>query len=214
MAKLTAPLLSFSASGTIAGVQTYSKWKGINYVRQRVDPANPNTAEQISTRSVFSFLMASYKVADSIFQEPWKAYAQGKPLTDRNAFAKFNVANLRPDTDLSALVFSPGNLGGLPPTISSVTNGDDQLTVNISAPAAIPEDWTIVAAQAAAIRDQDPHSGILYTINAAEDETSAYAVVITGLTANLYRVGAWLKWMRPDGKIAYSPSVLSTGTPT
>lgn len=61
MAKLSAPLLSLSASGTIGDLITYGKWKGINYARQRVIPANPNSAGQQSQRTKLANAVADYK---------------------------------------------------------------------------------------------------------------------------------------------------------
>lgn len=51
MAKVTSPLMSLDASGSIAGAITFSKWKGRNYVRQLVIPANPRSAGQQATRA-------------------------------------------------------------------------------------------------------------------------------------------------------------------
>jgi len=48
-----------------------------------------------------------------------------------------------------------------------------------------------------------------------EDLASAYSQVFTGLAnAALYQCFAWLKWLRPDGRYAYSPSVTATGLTT
>jgi hypothetical protein len=46
MAKVTGPLQSFSASGQIAKSIVFGAWKGINYVRQYVIPANPQSESQ------------------------------------------------------------------------------------------------------------------------------------------------------------------------
>lgn len=215
MAKTTAPLLSFSAAGQIGKTQVYARWRGRSYVRRHVVPFNPQTAAQTQVRTVFSFLNAVYKLAPAIETAPWEAYASGKPLIGRNAFQKFNLPSLQTDTDLSGLVFSPGALGGLPPTAAVATPGSGQLSVAVTAPGTLPSGWTITAAQVAVIRDQDPHTGTFDVITAGEDLTSPYTVVLTGLTGSeLYRVGAWLKWLRPDGKIAYSPSIQTSGTPS
>lgn len=53
MAKLKAPLMSFGASGKLAGALVYFPWKGINAVREYVVPANPRSAEQIVQRGHF-----------------------------------------------------------------------------------------------------------------------------------------------------------------
>ena len=51
MARVQAPLLSLSASGTIGKAITYSTWKGRPYVRSRVIPANPRSGLQVGMRA-------------------------------------------------------------------------------------------------------------------------------------------------------------------
>lgn len=214
MPKTTAPLLSFDARGQIAKTQVYSSWRGRSYVRRYVIPSNPQSAEQTVTRNAFSFLQAVYKLAPPLATAPWETYIKGKPLTARNAFTKFNLPVLRGEADLANVVFSPGALGGLPPISVVVTPGADQLVVTMSAPSPVPTGWTVQAAVAAAISDQDPDTGTLTTVVAGEDLTAAYSIALTGLDEVLHRVGAWLRWVRSDGLIAYSPSIISSGTPT
>jgi len=214
MAKLTGALMSLGARGSIAKTLTFASARGVPYVRQTVIPSNPRTTEQTLTRNNFSFLSSVWKVAPALFTAPWTLYARGKVLTDRNALVKFNLPVLRGEVDLANFVFSPGALGGLPPIAAVATPGVGQLSVAVTPPAVIPTDWTIAAAVVAVIADQNPQTGILYEITAGEDLTDPYAVVLTGLDAVLYQVGAWLRWTRPDGSIAYSPSIVTTGTPT
>ena len=56
MAKVTGPLMSLDASGTVAKTTTFSKWKGRNYVRHRVIPRNPQSAGQVATRGYLGVL--------------------------------------------------------------------------------------------------------------------------------------------------------------
>jgi len=212
--KTTAPLLSFGASGQIAKTMVYASWKGRQYARRHVVPANPNSVDQQSTRNVFSFLQATYKLAPSLVTDVWKAYAKGIVMTDRNAFTKINLGDLRSGTDLSTMDMSPGALGGLPPTTQVVTPGSGSLSVAITAPTVLPQGWTIASAISAIIRGQDPHTGVLYNITALEDTTSPYTNAFTGLGAHQFEVFSWLKWNRPDGSIAYSPSIHVSGTST
>ena len=51
MAKVTGPLMSLDASGTVAGTVVFSKWHGRNYVRQRVIPQNPRSEDQEFARN-------------------------------------------------------------------------------------------------------------------------------------------------------------------
>lgn len=52
MAKVTGPLMSMDASGKLGDAIVFSKWKGQNYVRQFVIPANPQSALQGDTRQI------------------------------------------------------------------------------------------------------------------------------------------------------------------
>lgn len=49
-AKVTGPLMSLDASGTVGKTCTFSKWKGRNYVRLRVTPMNPQSEGQQDAR--------------------------------------------------------------------------------------------------------------------------------------------------------------------
>jgi len=46
MAKVTGPLMSLSASGAIGKAIVFAGWKGVQYVRQYVIPANPQSEGQ------------------------------------------------------------------------------------------------------------------------------------------------------------------------
>jgi len=215
MAKTTGPLLSFGARGQVGKTLVFGSWKGTQYARQHVTPANPQTSAQTSHRGLFKWLQRVYKTAPAYFVEAWEAYAKGVPLTARNAFTKFNVAALTGDSAVADFDFSPGALGGIPPLSITVTPGNDQLTVACAEPTVLPTGWTIVEAIFAVIQEQDPTTGQLYTISTAIDASSPYSQVITGLAnASHYRCGAWLKWLRPDGQYAYSPALTADGLTT
>lgn len=214
MAKVRGPLLSFGASGQIGKAAVFGSWRGIAYAREYTTPANPQTVEQTLTRNVFSFIQSVWKQAPALFQAPWTLYAQGKPLTNRNVFSKFNVGILRGAPDLDDFVFSPGALGGLPPASMVITPGNDQLSVAVTPPAVLPVGWTIASAIVAAIEEQDPETGTEYQITAGEDVSDPYTVVLALQNATQYEVGAWLKWNRPQGDFAYSPAIRGTGLTT
>jgi len=207
MAKVNAPLLSFSASGTIAGTQTYSRWKGRPYVRQRVTPANPNTAGQQLTRNTFTWINNVWKNAPALLTAPWDLYATGQVLTGRNAFVGQNVRALRSQTDLINMIASPGAKGGIIPSSMTATGGALQITVDLVAPS-LPVGWTITQMVAIALRDQDPQTETFYTMASGFDATSTYQVILTGLAAATdYFVAAWFEYLKPDGSVAYSASL-------
>lgn len=214
MAKTTGPALSLDASGTIADTLTFGKWKGIGYVRQRVIPSNPNTTGQQTTRNIFTWTGNIWKNAPSLFRAPWERFVSGVALNPNNAFQGQNIAAMRGDTDLANMIGSPGAKGGIAPDSIALTAGSQQITVDFTNPTP-PTGWTLESVIAAAIRDQDPQSGLLYTITADEDDVSQAQVVLSGLTASeLYFVMGWTRWSKADGSIAYGPSLIDSATPT
>lgn len=217
MPKTNAPLLSFDARGQIAKTQVYSSWRGVSYVRRYTVPNNPNTTKQQGVRGVFSFLQNAWLFAPPDVRAPWDGYAVGKPLLGRNAFTKFNGKLLSTDpvaTDLTGFYFSPGSLGGLPPTNLVLTPGDDQITVAATAPDA-PDGWTLTQAWAAAIVNADPTLPFNGEWNVLNDAAAPYSIILTGLqSATEYVAGMWLEWLKPDGKTAYSVSLSDVATTT
>ena len=56
MAKVTGPLFSMSASGTLGKALVFAGWKGVNYVREHVIPLNPQSANQGDVRLILGGL--------------------------------------------------------------------------------------------------------------------------------------------------------------
>lgn len=214
MAKTNGPLLSFDARASIGKTIVYSNWKGIPYARRYVVPANPDTVGQQAVRNVFKWLMSVWTYMPASVQEAWNAYAEGQPLTGRNAIAKFNVSPLQGAADLADFIFSPSAKSGPIAGAVTFTPGNDLVTVDLTAPV-LPTGWTIVEAVAACIRQQNPGSGVLYTVTAGVDATSTYQVVLSGLaSAQTYVCGGWFKYLRPDGTNAYGRAVMGTALTT
>jgi len=206
MAKVSGPLLSISAGGTIAKTQVYSKWRGVPYVRQHVVPANPQSAEQTKTRSLFGWLMATWKLMDPDAQAPWTAFASGKPLTDRNAFNKSNIPMLRGLTVITDLIGSPGARGGLAAASLALTPGSGTISAALGAPD-LPSGWSITKAVAVAQLQQDPQTASTYKTVTASDSSDPYAPAFSGLAAGTYVVNAWFVYAKPDLTLAYGPSI-------
>lgn len=215
MSRVSAPLLSFGASGQIAKSMVFGTWKGVPYSRRYVIPANPRSSEQTLTRNSFKFLNDVYKVAPTNFRSAWQRYAVGKPLTDRNAFIKSNNSMLREASDLADMWFSPGAFGGLPAAFTA-TPGDDQITVAAAAPDPLPPGWTITRFIAAALLNQDPQAPTDFDIVEGTDATPAYSVVLALASATEYAVAGWFEYQRSAiaTDLAYGPAqaVLRTTT--
>jgi len=209
MAELTGPLFSLTASGTIGSALTYSRWRGVKYVRTRVVPANPHTAAQIAVRDVFRTLASIQATMTALGIAPWDAYAAGKPLTGRNAHTEWNLPSLVGDATMDDYRFARAMPGTLPPTVISPVGGVGLITVTITAPTP-PAGWTIQAAIAGAVEEGDPSPSFAPLQGYTEDLTAPYVPVIV-VPAGTYRVGAWLRYILPDLTIRYSSSLENVG---
>lgn len=56
MARVTGPLMSMEASGTIGKALTFANWVGRQYVRRWTRPSNPQTELQMDQRNAFSVI--------------------------------------------------------------------------------------------------------------------------------------------------------------
>lgn len=135
MAKTTAPLFSFTASGAIAKSLVYFPWKGLAAVRKYVVPTNPNTTAQSTHRAFLTQAVAkihlamadaTYPVnsADRAAYSLWGTVT-GKIMTWFNTITKMWVEARV--ASLSACIFSGG----------SVTAAATQLTLALHITAAI-----------------------------------------------------------------------------
>lgn len=207
MAKLTAPLLSFGASGTIAKVQTYSTWRGVPYARRHVIPANPRTTGQVLTRDIFAAQENRWKRGGPIMRTPWDRFAVGQKFVGRNAYIGKNIAAMRGDADLAAYIGSPGAKGGLAAsTLVLTTVAALGIEAVVTVPAA-PTGWTVTSVQVTAEVDQAPEDVVADVVEEGEDVATPFQVDFTGLTAVIYFVQAWVKWAKPDTSVAYGASI-------
>jgi len=213
MARTVAPLLSFEASGQIAGTQVYASWKGRPYVRRYTIPANPNSAGQQLTRNTFKWLNNVWKFMPGSAIAGWQLYADSSRITDRNAFLKINNGPLRSETDLTNMIISPSARSGLIAAAMVATPAAGQVTVDLTAPT-LPTGWTVTQAYAAAIKDQDPQTEAEYVVTAGVDAAAPWSIVLSGLDAADYLVGGWFQFTRPDGSFAYGQSLQGFATVT
>lgn len=92
MARTTGPLMSLDASGTVAGTIVFSKWKGRNYVRQRVIPSNPRSPAQVGVRAMMKFLSQIWAGLSTMEKATWQTQADAITASPFNAFTKYNMA--------------------------------------------------------------------------------------------------------------------------
>ena len=68
MARVTGPLMSMEASGTIGRTLTFANWVGRQYVRRWTRPSNPQTADQMDQRNAFSIIGVGVSQANKCLQ--------------------------------------------------------------------------------------------------------------------------------------------------
>ena len=79
MVRVTGPFLSLDARGTLADTMTGSYWRGINYIRVRVIPHNPQTSKQTAVRSVLTDGVSKWRFGSisQLNKNFWNTYAKG-----------------------------------------------------------------------------------------------------------------------------------------
>lgn len=92
MAKVTGPLLSLDASGSVASTMVFARWKGINYVRQRVIPTYSNTAKQADIRELVKEASQAWQAEtspiDSAYKAAYDLAAEGRAMSGFNMFMR------------------------------------------------------------------------------------------------------------------------------
>lgn len=141
--KLYAPMFSLAASGTIGKAVTFSNWKGRAYARQRVVPANPKSALQVSVRAMMRFLSQAWAGLGDTPQGTWADLATAGNFSRFNAFVRENMQRWRefqpPTQDY------PAGEAGTPPTgdLTGATGGPSYIDVAYEITAA-GDDWGVI----------------------------------------------------------------------
>jgi len=86
MARVTGPLFSMSASGSIGNALTYGKWKGREWVREWFSPQNPKTVKQVNVRTALSLLVTLWQSLSEEYQGYWDTYADPFSMSGFNKF--------------------------------------------------------------------------------------------------------------------------------
>jgi hypothetical protein len=138
MVKLNAPLMSLDASGTVADSITFAKWKGRNYARVRVVPANPKTAKQSGVRAVIKFLGQQWNGLSAQNKASWQTIASQDNVSPFNAYVGKNAYNWRNALYPSqAYPAARSSTAPSAPTVTA-TGGTRQCTLQITKGATAP----------------------------------------------------------------------------
>lgn len=214
MARTTAPLLGFEASGQIGKTMVYGKWRGVRYSRRYVIPANPRTVAQTTTRTTFSKLREIWKVLPAVGRAPWDSFATGRQFLGLNAFIGENMRVIRGDADMDDFIGSPGARGGLAPSATLIAQGSGtgEIDITLTNPT-LPAGWTFESANAIAFPQQDPAVDFVLPMKSGTELVANTLFTLTGFTTALACVcAAWLILRKPNGELAYSVGVTSAVT--
>ena len=130
MVKVSGPMMSMDASGKLGDAVVFSKWKGRNYVRQLVKPANPKSGLQTGMRAMFAYLSQQWVNTTAPDQASWDALAAQIVASPFNAYMRQNQRFWRDFTAPSKNVaHAEGDLVGTVET-NTATGGVRSITIS------------------------------------------------------------------------------------
>jgi len=204
MARLTAPLFSLTASGTLAKALTFATWRGIPYVRTRVIPANPNTADQQEVRGVFSTLSEMWKRMPQLARDPFVYAARGRPFTARNVHVALNVPLLKGEADMDKIIQGVGGGSAIPFLTAPGVDGADGTITCTCTPDTPPIGYTIHSAVGVACPDGDPSPVLTVTTFVNEDVSAPYELVVTVAANGDHQFSAWPIYTRDSDGVKFA----------
>lgn len=144
MARVTSPLLSLDASGSVGKAITFAKWRGRNYVRRLVVPANPKTPLQVAMRAGLRFVTQYWQFIDTADQNGWATLAAGDNITLLNASVRYNQNEVRQGRYPISSPLQGSQTTPSAPTDDSSVGGYRQITLNWAAGGNAPtQGWAI-----------------------------------------------------------------------
>jgi hypothetical protein len=125
MAKVKMPLFSTEARGKVAGL-VFNSWRGLNYVKSSISPAQPRTSRQLQIRAWAVQLVRAWAAVSAVNQQTWRDYAtahqspdwSGSPVrtTGLNWYLKCNMRLLdqgKATIATAPIVAAPGSVAAL-----------------------------------------------------------------------------------------------------
>lgn len=87
-ARVTGPLFSMSASGSVGKAITYARWKGREYCREWFIPQNPQSTKQVNVRTALTLLIAYWHATAVGDKAVWDAAADPLSISGFNLYMK------------------------------------------------------------------------------------------------------------------------------
>lgn len=140
MALVNGPLFSLEAAGQIGKAIVFAKWKGRDYVRQYVIPANPRSLAQQFQRGILGSLSKWWAAIPTAMQDDWQDLADLGNYSKFNAYTKYN---LDLESENSLIVPNEAADGDAPGgTLTSVTGTGGSGTIALTVTPATSLDAT------------------------------------------------------------------------
>lgn len=143
MVKVYGPMMSLDASGTLAKAVTYSKWKGRNYVRERVIPSNPKSGAQTGRRGMFRFLTQAWNALSAADKATYQDLADQLVVSTFNAFVSYNMKLwhnfLTPSQDIATAKVGNGSDN----VITAAAWEENRIKITLAG-TALAEHWGII----------------------------------------------------------------------
>lgn len=124
MVKLTGPIQSLAASGSIAKAVTVSNWKGRQYLKRHETPRDPHSGAQLANRAMMRFLVEQWPTLTSANHQTWNQLAAQTNIAAYSAFLGHNLERFNryasPTKNYPASEQNqPGLYSGLTPIITN-----------------------------------------------------------------------------------------------
>lgn len=132
MARVTYSPLIVEMSGK-CGDAVFSRWKGIDYVRSRVTPANPQSDLQTAQRNALKHTLTMWQSIKLWGKKIWDHYATGYPWSGYNRYMDHNILLVKAGTagkitpynaayvKISTMAIAAGGAGEITCTWTNVT---------------------------------------------------------------------------------------------
>jgi len=155
MVKVSGPMMSMAASGTLADTITFASWKGRPYVRERVIPSNPKSGAQTGRRAMFRFLTKNWTDVTGADITSWQSLADQIVASPFNAYLRQNMQDWH--NFLAPMQGQDGTRVGTPSdnALTAAAWEENRIKLSISG-AALGDNWGIAIFAATATMSGSP----------------------------------------------------------
>lgn len=143
MVKLTGPMHSHRASGTLANVLTFGKTGNTNTLRKKPRPSALPTGLQISIRAMLAFLSKQWSSLSAADIATWHNTFDNPTIPNYNNYIAYNITRWR-SFKTPTKAYPPAESHMLPKDIAvNATARERQITIDATLLYVVGENWLI-----------------------------------------------------------------------